>query len=351
MSANLNTFENIPIEQRNIDLAPYNTLGVQAKAQIFYSIAEAEQLKALYNEGLFRKKSPFILGGGSNILIKSDLKQPVLKILIPGIEVIDVNDREVWVKAGAGVVWHDLVRFCVENGYGGIENLALIPGTTGAAPIQNIGAYGVELKDVFQSLSAFMPETGNMKVFNAEECKFGYRDSVFKNQLKGKVIVTDVTLRLEKGPHKIEDSYYALRKYFESENVTQPTIQDVFDAVVSIRRSKLPDPALIGNAGSFFKNPIVSKEVYENLKNEFSDIPSFPADQNRVKIPAGWLIEQAGWKGKKVGNVGTYKNQALVLVNHGGATGEEVYEHAMNIQESVKSLFGIELVPEVNVIE
>jgi UDP-N-acetylmuramate dehydrogenase len=351
MSANLNTFENIPIEQRNIDLAPYNTLGVQAKAQIFYTIAEAEQLKTLSNKGLFREKSPFILGGGSNILIKSDLKQPVLKILIPGIEVIDVNDREVWVKAGAGVVWHDLVRFCVENGYGGIENLALIPGTTGAVPIQNIGAYGVELKDVFQSLSAFIPKTGDMKVFKAEECKFGYRDSIFKNQLKGKVIVTDVTLRLEKSPHKIEDSYYALRQYFESENVTQPTIQDVYDAVVSIRRSKLPDPALIGNAGSFFKNPIVSKEVYENLKNEFSDIPSFPADQNRVKIPAGWLIEQAGWKGKKVGNVGTYKNQALVLVNHGGATGEEVYEHAMNIQESVKSLFGIELVPEVNVIE
>ena len=333
-----------------MDLAPFNTLGVEATADQFINITESSQLAALFREGFFKKYNPVILGGGSNVLIKSDLIQPVLKMSIPGIEVQNDKEDEVLVKSGAGVIWHDLVTYCVNRDFGGIENLALIPGTVGAAPIQNIGAYGVELRDSFHGLKAFVPETGVIKEFSVNECNFGYRDSIFKNDLKGEVIITEVTLRLQKSPHKIEDSYYALREYFQANGITEPTIKDVYDAVVAIRESKLPNPELIGNAGSFFKNPIVKSSVYQKLKAEYSNMPSFEAGNGKIKIPAGWLIEQAGWKGKKVGNVGTYKNQALVLVNHGGATGEEIYQHAMNIHESVKEKFGIELAPEVNVI-
>jgi len=333
-----------------VDLAPFNTLGVEATADQFINITESSQLAALFREGFFKKYNPVILGGGSNVLIKSDLIQPVLKMSIPGIEVQNDKENEVLVKSGAGVIWHDLVTYCVNRDFGGIENLALIPGTVGAAPIQNIGAYGVELRDSFHGLKAFVPETGVIKEFSVNECNFGYRDSIFKNDLKGEVIITEVTLRLQKSPHKIEDSYYALREYFQANEITEPTIKDVYDAVVAIRESKLPNPELIGNAGSFFKNPIVKSSVYQKLKAEYSNMPSFEAGNGKIKIPAGWLIEQAGWKGKKVGNVGTYKNQALVLVNHGGATGEEIYQHAMNIHESVKEKFGIELAPQVNVI-
>lgn len=346
----MNTSITKPPVQENINLSPYNTLRVEAKADQFITISEPSQLLAIYNKDFFKKYSPVILGGGSNVLIKSDLKQPVLKISIPGIEIIHERDKEILIKSGAGVTWHDFVSFCVEKGFGGIENLALIPGTVGAAPIQNIGAYGVELKDTFHSLKAFLPETGEERVFSINECDFGYRDSIFKKSLKGKVIITEVTLRLQKPPHTIEDSYYALREYFQSNGIKSPTIKDVFNAVVEIRESKLPNPELIGNAGSFFKNPIVEVSVYQKLKQQYPSIPSFEAGAGKIKIPAGWLIEQAGWKGKKVGNVGTYKNQALVLVNHGGATGEEIYEHAMKIRESVKEKFGVELDPEVNVI-
>ena len=346
----MNTSKSKPSVQNNVDLAPFNTLGVEATADQFINITESSQLAALFREGFFKKYNPVILGGGSNVLIKSDLIQPVLKMSIPGIEVQNDKEDEVLVKSGAGVIWHDLVTYCVNRDFGGIENLALIPGTVGAAPIQNIGAYGVELKDSFHGLKAFVPETGVIKEFSVNECNFGYRDSIFKNDLKGEVIITEVTLRLQKSPHKIEDSYYALREYFQANGITEPTIKDVYDAVVAIRESKLPNPELIGNAGSFFKNPIVKSSVYQKLKAEYSNMPSFEAGNGKIKIPAGWLIEQAGWKGKKVGNVGTYKNQALVLVNHGGATGEEIYQHAMNIHESVKEKFGIELAPEVNVI-
>ena len=206
------------------------------------------------------------------------------------------------------------------------------------------------MKDTYHSLKAFLPEKGENRNFLLEDCEFGYRDSVFKNSLKGKAIITEVTLCLKKPPHKIENSYYALREYFQTKSIDEPSIRDVFDAVVEIRESKLPNPELIGNAGSFFKNPIVGDSVYRKLKAEYPKIPSFEAGNGKIKIPAGWLIEQAGWKGKRIGNVGTYKNQALVLVNHGGATGEEIYEHAMTIRESVKDQFGIELAPEVNVI-
>jgi len=347
----LNTSISKPSIQKNINLAPFNTLGVEATADQFLAITQSQQLSALFKEGFFEKYNPVILGGGSNVLIKSDLHHPVLKISIPDIEVVNDNEDEVLVKSGAGVIWHELVTYCVSKNLGGIENLALIPGTVGAAPIQNIGAYGVELKDSFHSLKAFIPEEGVEKEFSIEECNFGYRDSIFKNDLKGKVIITEVTLRLQKSPHNIEDSYYALREHFQSNEITEPTIKDVYDAVVAIRESKLPNPELIGNAGSFFKNPIVNSTIYQKLKEEYPDIPSFEAGNGRIKIPAGWLIEQAGWKGKKVGNVGTYKNQALVIVNHGNATGSEIFSFSKKIQHSVFEEFGIELVPEVNIVE
>jgi UDP-N-acetylmuramate dehydrogenase len=339
-----------PSIQKNINLAPFNTLGVEATADQFISITQSQQLSALFKEGFFEKYDPVILGGGSNVLIKSDLLQPVLKISIQGIEVVHESEDEVLVKSGAGVSWHELVTYCVSKNLGGIENLALIPGTVGAAPIQNIGAYGVELKDSFHSLKAFIPDEGHEKEFTIKECKFGYRDSIFKHTLKDNVIITEVTLRLQKPSHRIEDSYYALQEYFDANEITEPSIEDVYNAVVAIRESKLPNPELIGNAGSFFKNPIVKNSIYQKLKEEYPGMPSFEAGKGKMKIPAGWLIEQTGWKGKKVGNVGTYKNQALVLVNHGGATGEEIYQHAMNIRESVKKKFSIELAPEVNVI-
>lgn len=351
MPDTLNKPENFPEIRRHVDLSRFNTLGIKADAYHFIDITLTEHLKALYREGFFTNNDPFILGGGSNILIKSDLTRPVLKISIPGIEIHEVQGDKVIVKAGAGVIWHDLVKWCVDRNLGGIENLALIPGTVGAAPIQNIGAYGVELKDVFHSLHAFIPKTGTVQTFKESDCDFGYRNSIFKNELKGKVVVTDVYLTLQKRSHEIEDSYYALRQYFEEKNLLKPGIEDVFHAVVDIRRSKLPDPDLIGNAGSFFKNPVVNPAIFERLKREYPDIPSFPAGDGKIKIPAGWLIEQAGWKGKKVGNVGTYKNQALVIVNHGGAGGEEIYRHALKIRKSVSDLFGIELVPEVNIVD
>jgi UDP-N-acetylmuramate dehydrogenase len=341
--------EKISVREQ-VELKPYNTLGLSSKAGLFVEITDPAQLTELYKMDFFTEDL-FVLGGGSNILLKNRVSKPVLKISIPGIEVISESEENVSVKAGAGVNWHNLVEWAVENNYGGIENLALIPGTAGASPIQNIGAYGVELQDVFVSLNAFLPDKGEFRDFEKEECRFGYRDSIFKRDLKEKVVITDITLRLSKPPHKIEDSYYAIQNYFEEHGIDKADIADIFKAVVEIRTSKLPDPKLIGNAGSFFKNPIIDEQLFMSLKRDYPDLPSFAVDEHQVKVPAGWLIEKAGWKGKRVGNVGTYQNQALVIVNHGNASGEEIYTHAMRIRESVKSMFGIELVPEVNIIE
>jgi UDP-N-acetylmuramate dehydrogenase len=339
-----------PLVRKELDLSPYNTLGIKATAAEFIEIREPGELTELAKTGFFRDHKPFVLGGGSNILFRGDLKVPVLKISIPGIEAIGESDSHLLVRVGAGVVWHDLVAWCVERGYGGIENLALIPGTCGAAPIQNIGAYGTELDQVFESLELFDMETESFKTYTHDQCGFGYRDSIFKHDLKGKVIVTSITLKLKKPPHKINTSYYALENYLEEKEITSPGIKDVFEAVIAIRKSKLPDPSLIGNAGSFFKNPVISKNAFNKLKKHNPDVPSFEAGRGMIKVPAGWLIEKAGWKGKKIGNVGTYKNQALVIVNHGNATGPEIFNHAMNIRESVKEMFGIELTPEVNIV-
>lgn len=337
--------------QRNVDLSGMNTLGIRAVAPVFIDLKDSEQLVNLYKEGFFEEYSPLILGGGSNILFKNSPGKAVLKVSIPGIDFEKRSEGEVFVTASAGVVWHDLVSWAVKNDFGGIENLALIPGTVGAAPIQNIGAYGVELNQVFEKLTAFDLTSGKFKIFKNSECDFGYRDSIFKRDLKRKVVVTDVTLRLTTTSHRIIDSYYALQDYFSGHGITEPAVADIFNAVIYIRKSKLPDPELLGNAGSFFKNPFVNIRILKKLQQSYPGIPYYMGGDEMVKIPAGWLIEQAGWKGKQSGNVGTFKNQALVIVNFGGATGEEVYNHARKIQASVQEKFGIELTPEVNVIE
>lgn len=342
--------ETAPRIRHQVNLEKYNTLGIGSTAEVFVEIKKKEHLRALGEAGFFQAPYPFILGGGSNILFRGSPGVPVLKMSVPGIGITEENEYEALVKAGGGVIWHEWVKWAVQRGLGGIENLALIPGTTGAAPVQNIGAYGVELEEVFESLEIFDFRDQTFKTFGREDCRFGYRDSIFKNELKGNVLVTEVTLRLQKAPHTIHAGYYALKEYFRSRNITAPGIADVFHAVVYIRKSKLPDPQLLGNAGSFFKNPVVRTGILQDLQKKFSDIPSFDVRPGYVKIPAGWLIEQAGWKGNRSGNVGTYKNQALVIVNHGGATGKEIFEYAEEIRESVREKFGIGLVPEVNVI-
>lgn len=339
-----------PVIKEDVDLTGLNTMRVSANAPLFVDVKEQQHLEKLFTSGFFDLHTPIILGGGSNMLLVSDPKVPVLKISIRGVHVDDGGNGEVLMTAGAGENWHELVVEAVENGYGGIENLALIPGTAGAAPIQNIGAYGVELRDCFEELTAFDTSTGTFETFNREECRFGYRDSMFKNDQKGAYIICDLTLRLRSKDHRLVTGYKALSNYLDSENIHTPTIKDIFNAVVAVRRSKLPDPADIGNAGSFFKNPVVPPKKYKTLKKEFPDLPSYTLDSGDYKLPAAWLIDQAGWKGKRIGNVGSYENQALVLVNHGGATGREIYAHAMRIRDSVLETFGVDLSPEVNII-
>lgn len=337
--------------QANVDLTHLNTLGLPSKAGIFAEVTSLRDVAELYEQGFFDGEPVFVLGSGSNVLLKNSLIRPVLKVSIHGISLKEEAGENVVIEAGAGVNWHSLVAWVVERGYGGIENLALIPGTVGAAPIQNIGAYGVELEQVFEAVEFFDLRDGSQKTFFHNDCLFGYRDSIFKRDLKGKIVITKVALRLQKENHRPIISYYALENYLAGRGITAPSIKDVFDAVIAIRKSKLPDPELIGNAGSFFKNPVVDSSVFKTIKKSYPELPAYALENGQVKIPAGWLIETAGWKGKRVGNVGTYDNQALVIVNHGGATGAEVFGHAMRIKKSVSRMFGIELVPEVNIVE
>lgn len=335
--------------KKHQNLKSYNTLGVEATAAQFVSVKSRDQLVKVLKEPDVQSMEKFILGGGSNVLFVDDFDGLVLHMGIKGITTVKKDDNHVWIRSGAGEIWHKLVLHCVERGWGGIENLSLIPGTVGAAPIQNIGAYGVELQQVFESLEAVEVATGNTRTFDPEDCEFGYRDSIFKNELKGKYIVTHVTLCLSKDP-ELNTSYGAIQSKLEEENIQQPTIRDISDVVTAIRQSKLPDPKSLGNAGSFFKNPVVSPAKFERLKKQYPELPGYPMDDGTVKVPAGWLIEEAGWKGKVLGNAGTYRNQALVIVNHGGATGREILELAQNVQEAVRQQFDIELDPEVNII-
>jgi UDP-N-acetylmuramate dehydrogenase len=334
-----------------VDLKPYNTFGFSVRARRFATLRTPEEVTSLCADTRKAAMPVLVLGGGSNMLFTKDVNALVAKVEVDGIEAVRSENNHIWVKAGAGVKWHDLVMHCVGNNRGGIENLSLIPGTVGAAPIQNIGAYGVELRDVFDSLEAVELSSGNFVSFSSGDCRFGYRDSVFKRQEKGRFIITSVTLRLTTSDHRLNTSYGALRKVLDEMGVHSPSIETVSQAVIRIRSSKLPDPARVGNAGSFFKNPEVPADVAERLKSAHPGLPSYPgASHDRVKLPAGWLIEECGWKGKSVGHVGVHGEQALVLVHHGGGTGSEIVALAARIKESVQERFGVVLEEEVNII-
>lgn len=334
--------------KKNQSLTTYNTLGVKATTPLFVEVTSSLDLQKILKDERF--KDAIILGGGSNMLLLNDISKPVLKISIPGIKIIEENEEIAIISAGAGVVWHDLVMWCTANNLGGIENLSLIPGLVGAAPIQNIGAYGVELSDVFYNAIGIGREKGDSKIFEAKDCAFGYRDSIFKNELKDAYVITTVRLVLSKKNHLLNLAYGDIEKTLDELGVSTPTIEDVARAVTLIRRSKLPDPSELGNAGSFFKNPVIASAKLHAFQEKFPDLPSYPINESFVKIPAGWLIEKAGFKGVKKGNVGMHSKQALVLVNYGGATGTELWEYAQQVMKGVFETFGVELEPEVNLI-
>ncbi len=333
--------------RENADLLPFNTFGIPARAAQLAEIDSADALRQALRTG---RQPLLVLGGGSNILFTRDWPGLVLHNRILGKSIVRRFARRVWVCAGAGEVWHELVRWAVEQGLGGIENLSLIPGSVGAAPVQNIGAYGVELKDVFVSLEAVELSTGKLRRFSKKDCRFGYRDSIFKQAEKNRYCITSVTLSLTTTGHRINTGYGDIARTLEAMNISQPGIADVSAAVVRIRSSKLPDPAQIGNCGSFFKNPELDAGALARIREQYPAVPHYPLPGGQVKIPAGWLIEQCGWKGKRVGNTGCYDKQALVLVNHGGATGSEVRALALAIIESVQQKFGVALEPEVNIL-
>lgn len=331
----------------NYSLRTLNTFGVEAIAARFTEINSEADLSALFAESEWKDLPRLILGGGSNMLFINDYPGMVIHVKIPGIR-FERSGDDIYVTAGAGVVWNDLVNYCVDHEFAGIENLSLIPGSVGASPVQNIGAYGVELQDVFHSCRAFEIATGNIRVFSKDDCRFSYRDSVFKSELKGQYIITEVSFKLSVNFNP-KLSYGAITEELQKRGITEPSIREVSSVVSHIRVSKLPDPSTIGNAGSFFKNPIIPLSQFEKLKDQFPDMVNFPAGQGFVKIAAGWLIESCGWKGKVVGNTGTWKNQALVLVNHGGSTGSEIYEFSEQVIESANLKFGITLEREVNI--
>ncbi len=334
--------------QENISLKNFNTFGVEAFAKYFVEISRKEELQELFLDPAWQFIPRLVLGGGSNMLMLNNFEGLVIRINIRGIE-HRISHNDVFVEAGAGEVWNDLVNYCVLRNYAGLENLSLIPGSVGASPIQNIGAYGVELKDVFYSCVAFEIATGEFKTFTKADCQFDYRESIFKGPLKGRYIITSVKFKLSLTP-QFNLKYGAIEQELAARNINAPTIADVSAVVSHIRVSKLPDPSTIGNAGSFFKNPIISPEQFEQLVFNFPDVVNYPAANGQVKLAAGWLIEQCGWKGKVVGRTGTWKNQALVLVNHGGATGQEVYSLSSQIIDSVYTKFGVTLQREVNII-
>lgn len=332
--------------QEDVSLKPYNTFGIDVKARLFAAFHSLKELQDLLPS---LRRIPFLLsGGGSNMLFTQDFDGIFVRNRILGIEEVVRSENEVVVSAGAGENWHQFVQHCVSLGYGGLENLSLIPGCVGASPMQNIGAYGVEIKDVFEYLDAVEIATGNMKRFFAEDCAFGYRESVFKRQLKNEYIICSVAFRLSLNP-KVNTSYGVIEAELERMSVKDPSIKDVSQAVINIRKSKLPDPTVLGNAGSFFKNPVVPEAVLDQIRSTYEKVPSYPAGEGIVKLAAGWLIEQAGWKGKRFGAVGVHELQALVLVNYGGGTGKEVYDLSQEIIEDIQQKFGVSLEREVNI--
>lgn len=336
--------------EEQVDISSYLSFGNKVSCSRLIHIESKFDLAQYFDEN--QNSDYLILGGGSNMLIaKSKLDMDVLLMSNLGKEVTFEYDDYDLIKVSAGENWHNLVLWSIENNYGGLENLSLIPGTVGAAPIQNIGAYGVELKDILVAVDLFEIKTGNFLNLHASECGFGYRNSIFKSSNKGQFIITDITLNLKKANFEFNTSYGAIQQRIEELGKTDLRPKDISDIVISIRQSKLPDPKVLGNGGSFFKNPIVDDKTFKSIYSQYQDMPFYKLDDGNIKIPAGWLIEKSGWKGKRIGNVGCYEKQALVLVNYGDANGEELWEHAMKVQNSVKEKFDILLSPEVNLIQ
>ncbi|NND34374.1 MAG: UDP-N-acetylmuramate dehydrogenase [Saprospiraceae bacterium] len=327
-------------------LAPFHTFGLQVKAAFFVNLQHEEQIDSIL---ALRHRPRLILGSGSNVLFTKNFAGLIIRNAIMGIRVLENNQDYVIVEAGGGEVWHDLVLWSLEHNLGGLENLSLIPGTVGAAPIQNIGAYGVEFDSVFHQLEAIELASGHSRVFTKDQCGFAYRTSIFKRELKNRFLITKVQLKLNKGVHKLALDYGEIKNTLLERGIANPNIRDISDCVIAIRTRKLPDPSKIGNAGSFFKNPIISESSYLALLADYPDMPSYLVENGR-KIPAAWLIEHAGWKGYRKGDAGVYDNHALVLVNHGHATGQEMYQLAEAISDSIQQIFQIELEPEVNFI-
>lgn len=332
--------------QENISLKNYNTFGIDVTAKRFICIDSVYQLQEL----LKVEKDIFLISGGSNMLLTKDIEKLVVHIDIKGVSIDQENENEVFLTVNAGENWHEFVLWCVDNNYGGLENLSLIPGNVGTCPIQNIGAYGVEVKNTITKVEALHIETGKLVQFSNEECKFGYRNSIFKNEVKGKYIITSVSFKLTKQNHNFNTSYGAIETEITSKNIAKPNLKNISDAVIAIRKSKLPDPKEIGNSGSFFKNPVITKAHFLTLQKTYPEIPSYIVSEKRVKVPAGWLIEKAGFKGKRFGDFGVHKKQALVIVNYNNANGKDIYNLAETIQKEIKSKFEIKLEIEVNVI-
>jgi UDP-N-acetylmuramate dehydrogenase len=335
--------------QEHVSLKNLNTFGIKAQARYYVRIDNVQCLHNLLSDEELKILPRLILGGGSNLLFLNDFRGIVIHMAIGGIVTIREDQAHVWVKAGAGVSWHTLVLYCIEHGYAGIENLALIPGTVGAAPIQNIGAYGVTLSEAFESLEATGIHSGEVHTFSKEDCAFGYRDSIFKNTLKEQYVILSITLRLQKKP-TFRTTHGDLQNTLKAMNVQELSIKAISDAVIYIRQNKLPDPAFLGNAGSFFKNPLITQPQFEQLKHTHPNMPGYAQPEDQVKVPAAWLIEQCGWKGRKRGAIGVHQQHALVLINYGDGTGQDIRQLAQDIQRSVKERFDIEIEPEVNLV-
>jgi len=334
--------------QTNFSLKNYNTFGIEASASQFVAVHNSTELRTILEQNKFEKK--FILGGGSNMLLTQDIDALVIHVNLKGKKIIKEDDNFVWVESQAGENWHEFVLWTIDQNLGGLENMSLIPGNVGTTPVQNIGAYGTEIKDTFDSCEAMTIENQEMRTFTKEECHFGYRESVFKNEAKDQYIITSVVFKLTKRNHKINTSYGDITAELAKNNITNPTLKEVSNAVIAIRQSKLPDPKELGNSGSFFKNPILLKSDFEKIHQQFPEMKYYDVSETEVKVPAGWLIEQAGFKGKRFGDAGIHKNQALVLVNYGNATGQEILDVSKNIQETIFKIFGIHIEAEVNVI-
>lgn len=332
--------------QENISLKTFNTFGIDATAKRFVSITSVYHLQEL----LKKEKNIFLISGGSNMLLTKNIEQLVVHLDCKGISIDKEDEDFVYLTVNSGENWHDFVLYCVEQNYGGVENLSLIPGNVGTCPIQNIGAYGVEVKDVITKVEAVELASTKLHTLANKDCKFGYRNSIFKNEAKNKYAITSVSFKLTKQNHTLNTSYGAIETELASKNITNPSLKEVSNAVIAIRKSKLPDPKKIGNSGSFFKNPVISKSHFLELQNQYPNIPSYIISEDEIKVPAGWLIETAGFKGKRFGNYGVHEKQALVLVNYGNATGKEIYALAQKIKETILNQFSIHLEIEVNII-